>query len=99
MALVKINGKDCDIPPGTNLLKYLLDNGMFVPHYCYHPGLSPEGNCRMCLIKTNQSRKPEPACMIFTPPKDGWIIETESTDVQKARKNVLEYMLVNHPLD
>lgn len=97
MSVIKINGKDYEFKPGDVVLKIALGNGIFVPHYCYHPGLSPEGNCRMCLVKTSTSKKLEVSCMMKC--ADGMAIETETEEVQKARKDVLEFLLINHPLD
>ncbi|MBI4242975.1 MAG: (2Fe-2S)-binding protein [Planctomycetes bacterium] len=94
---VTINGKAFQCEPGANVIKLAIDNGVFIPHYCWHPGLIPEGNCRMCLVKTSTSRKLEPACMMQA--ADKMVIETETKDVQDARKSVLEFLLANHPLD
>lgn len=103
MAKFKLNGREVEAPVGALVIKVAIDNGFFIPHFCWHPGLTPEGNCRMCLVKTNTSRKLEPACMMRVPPnKEGapmMEVETETPDVQKARKDVLEFLLVNHPLD
>ena len=97
MPKIRINGKEVDAPPGVNLLKVCLDNGFFVPHYCWHPGLSPAGNCRMCLVKVSTSRKLEVSCMIT--PAEGLEVWTDVPEVKAARKAVLEYLLINHPLD
>src|SRR5688572_31124642 len=59
MAKIKLNGKDVEVPAGKPLLQGCLDAGAYVPHYCYHPGLTPAGNCRMCLVKVSNSRKLE----------------------------------------
>ena len=97
MPTLRVNGKRVEFQPGDVLLKVLLESGIFVPHYCYHPGLSPEGNCRMCLVKTNQSRKLEVSCMMRCNEK--MEIETEPEEVKKARADVMEFLLINHPLD
>lgn len=97
MPRIKINGKEVDAPPGEKLLKVCLDNGFFVPHYCWHPGLSPAGNCRMCLVKVSTSRKLEVSCMIT--PTEGLEVWTDVPEVHAARKAMLEYLLINHPLD
>ncbi len=97
MAKIKINGKEIEAPPGEKLLKVCLDNGFFVPHYCWHPGLSPSGNCRMCLVKVSNSRKLEASCMY--PCTEGLEVWTEGPEIAAARKTVLEFLLVNHPLD
>ena len=69
MPKIKLNGKDVEIPAGKSLLQGCLDSGAYVPHYCYHPGLTPAGNCRMCLVKVSNSRKLEASCMY--PATDG----------------------------
>jgi NADH-quinone oxidoreductase subunit G len=97
MPKIKINGTEVDAPEGANLLKVCLEQGAFVPHYCWHPGLSPAGNCRMCLVKVSTSRKLETACMY--PCSEGLEVTTEGPEVEAGRKAVLEYMLINHPLD
>ncbi len=97
MPKIKVNGKDVEAPPGEKLLKVLLDQGTFVPHYCWHPGLQPAGNCRMCLVKGSNSRKLEVSCMY--PTSDNLEVTTESPEVDAGRKAVMEYLLINHPLD
>lgn len=94
---IKINGKEYEVDPKKPVLQSCLDLGIFVPHYCYHPALTPAGNCRMCMIKTSTSKKVEVGCMTF--PTEGMAIETEGADIDRARHDVLELMLVNHPID
>ena len=97
MAKIKLNGKELEVPAGKPLLQGCLDAGAYVPHYCYHPGLTPAGNCRMCLVKVSNSRKLEASCMY--PASDGLEVTTEGPEVDKARKDVMEFLLINHPLD
>src|SRR5258706_12262508 len=97
MAKIKLNGKELEIPAGKPLLQGCLDAGAFVPHYCYHPGLQPAGNCRMCLVKVSNSRKLEASCMY--PCSDGLEAATEGREPDKARKGVRDFLLINHPLD
>lgn len=97
MPKIKVNGNELEVPPGKRLLEALVDSGTFVPHYCWHPGLTPAGNCRMCLVKVSTSRKLEVACMIM--PSENLEVTTEGPEVDAGRKAVLEYMLINHPLD
>ena len=97
MPTFKVNGQPVEFLPGDMALTAMLRAGVYVPHFCYHPGLSPEGNCRICLVKSNQSRKLEVSCM--TPCNEKLEIETEPADVRAARKDVMEFLLVNHPLD
>ncbi len=97
MPRIRINGKDVEVPQGKLALPACLENGAFVPHYCWHPGLTPAGNCRMCLVKVSNSRKLEVSCMY--PCAEGLEITTEGPEVAKARQDVLEFLLINHPLD
>ena len=84
----------------TSLLAYLIANGVSVPHYCYHNELSIAGNCRVCLIELEKSMKPVVSCstnteIVLNKNK----IFYESPLVKKARENILEFLLLNHPLD
>jgi NADH-quinone oxidoreductase subunit G len=97
MPNIKLNGKDIEVDGKDKLLKICLDKGAFVPHYCWHPGLQPAGNCRMCLVKVSNSKKLEVSCMY--PVADKMEVTTEGPEVDAGRKAVLEYMLINHPLD
>src|SRR5689334_12185886 len=97
MPTIKLNGKDVEVDGKDKLLKICLDKGAFVPHYCWHPGLQPAGNCRMCLVKVSNSKKLEVSCMY--PVADKMEVTTEGPEVDAGRKAVLEYMLINHPLD
>ena len=71
--------------------------GIAIPYYCYHPGLSIAGNCRMCLVNMEKSPKPIIACQ--TACQDGMVIDASSEEVGKLREAVLEFLLINHPLD
>jgi NADH-quinone oxidoreductase subunit G len=97
MPKIKINGKEVEAQPGRKLLPVCLDNGAFVPHYCWHRGLTPAGNCRMCLVKVSSSKILEVSCMY--PCTDNLEVNTDGPEVAAGRKAVLEYMLINHPLD
>ena len=94
---LKINGEEVEAPAGEMLIKVCHDRGLDVPFFCYHPGLVPEGNCRMCLVEVVKASKPMPACT--TPVAEGMEIETHSDPAKAARADVLEFMLSNHPLD
>ena len=94
---LKINGEEVEAPAGEMLIKVCHDRGLDVPFFCYHPGLVPEGNCRMCLVEVVKAPKPMPACT--TPVAEGMEIETHSDPAKEARADVLEFMLSNHPLD
>ncbi len=93
----KINGQEIEAPAGTMVIKAAHEAGIDVPHFCYHPGLTPDGNCRMCLVEASNARKPVASCV--TPVAEGLEITTDSDTVKEAREGVLELMLLNHPLD
>ncbi len=97
MPKIKLNGKEIEADKGKTVLQVALEEGAYVPHYCYHPGLRPDGNCRMCILKVSNSRKLEASCMY--PVSEGMEVETEGPEVESGRKDVLEFMLANHPLD
>ncbi|MEK7484421.1 MAG: 2Fe-2S iron-sulfur cluster-binding protein [Planctomycetota bacterium] len=97
MPKLKINGKEYEAPVGQNVLQFCMDHDVEVPYYCYHPGLSVAANCRMCLVKTSTSRKLEPSCALKV--QGDMDVDTQCKEVQDARKSVLEFMLINHPVD
>jgi NADH-quinone oxidoreductase subunit G len=94
---VTIDGMTVEVPPGTRLLDACSRAGVDVPHYCYHPGLSAPAQCRMCLVEVEKSPKLVPACVGTV--ADGMVVHTESENALSAREGVLEFYLVNHPLD
>lgn len=97
MPEITVDGRKIEVAPGKKLLEVLVAEGVEVPYYCWHPDLKPAGNCRMCLVKVSNSRKLEVSCM--WPCADGMTVETKGPEVDAGRKAVLEYMLINHPLD
>jgi NADH-quinone oxidoreductase subunit G len=97
MPKIKVDGQEIEAPGNKKLLEVLLDRGYQVPYYCWHPALKPAGNCRMCLVKVSNSRKMEVSCSWAV--TEGLEVTTQGPDVEAARKSVLEYMLINHPLD
>lgn len=97
MPKIKIDGKELEVPAGKTVLQAALDAGVFVPHYCYHPKLSIAGNCRMCLVEVVGRPKLEISCNLM--PTEGMEIKTQSPVVLNAQKSVLEFILINHPLD
>jgi NADH-quinone oxidoreductase subunit G len=105
MASVTINGRTIEVPDGTNLVKAAEMAGQEIPHYCYHPGLSIAGNCRMCLvdIRAMSTKQPNPMPKLQigcnTIVQDGMVIESNSPRVEEARQGVLEFLLINHPID
>jgi NADH-quinone oxidoreductase subunit G len=97
MAKITVDGTELEVPDNSMLLPVLLDRGLQVPHYCYHPKLTIDGSCRMCLVKVEGLPKLTISCN--TPVRDGMVVDTRGPEVTKARQGVLELLLVNHPLD
>lgn len=97
MPTFTINNKEITVENGKTILQAAVSNGVKIPHFCYHAHLSIDGCCRMCLVEVEKIPKLTIACN--TPVADGMIVHTESEKVLKARKAVMEFLLVNHPLD
>src|SRR5574341_52161 len=97
MPKLKVDGKDVEVPQGTTIIEAAKKAGSFIPHYCYHPGLSIAGNCRMCLVEVEKAPKLQISC--YTPVTDGMVVHTKSDRVKNAQQAVLEFLLINHPLD
>ncbi|XP_066994726.2 NADH-ubiquinone oxidoreductase 75 kDa subunit, mitochondrial [Anabrus simplex] len=94
---VFIDDKKVMVDPGTTVLQAAAMVGVEIPRFCYHERLSVAGNCRMCLVEVEKSPKPVAACAM--PVMKGWRIKTNSDMTRKAREGVMEFLLVNHPLD
>jgi NADH-quinone oxidoreductase subunit G len=94
---ITIDGMELDVPKGTRVLDAAAMAGVDVPHYCYHPGLTAPAQCRMCLVEIEKVPKLQPACVATV--ADGNVIHTQSEKALEARQGVLEFYLVNHPLD
>lgn len=92
-----IDGKEVTVPAGTSILEAAKTIGHEVPHYCYHPGLSVAGNCRMCLVNVEKIPKPVISCK--TPVGQDMVVETQTEEVKKMQANIMEFLLINHPLD
>jgi NADH-quinone oxidoreductase subunit G len=92
-----IDGLKVEVAAGTNVLKAAERAGIVIPHFCYHPGLEVEGNCRMCLVEIEGLPKLELACSTLV--REGMVVRTASERVRQARKDVLEFLLAEHPLD
>ncbi len=97
MPKITIDGKTAEVAKGTTVLQAAQALGIVIPRYCYHPSLSISGNCRMCLVEVEKSPKLLTACS--TEAADGMVVRTDSDKVKAARRDVLEYLLINHPLD
>ncbi len=92
-----VDGVPLEVPAGTRMIDAAARVGVDVPHYCYHPGLSAPAQCRMCLVEVEGVPKLLPACVSVV--QEGNVIHTQSESALKAREGVLEFLLVNHPLD
>ncbi|MBP9855380.1 MAG: molybdopterin-dependent oxidoreductase [Candidatus Omnitrophica bacterium] len=97
MPKLTIDGKEVDVPRGTTIIQAADKMGISVPRYCYHPALPVSGNCRICLVEVEKQPKLQIAC--HTKIAKGMVVKTNSPKVLEARKSVLEFLLVNHPLD
>jgi NADH-quinone oxidoreductase chain G len=97
MVSLKINGKDVSVPPRTTILQAAQENGIYIPHLCYDRRLKPYGGCRLCLVEAEGSPKLLAACS--TPVTKDMAVLTETEKLAKARRTVLELLLVFHPLD
>jgi NADH-quinone oxidoreductase subunit G len=94
---VQIDGVDVEVPHGATIMDATNKIGTYVPHFCYHRKLSIAANCRMCLVEVEKAPKPLPACA--TPVTDGMKVWTHSVNAKKAQNAVMEFLLINHPLD
>ena len=92
-----IDGQEVTVPRGTSLLHAAETLGTEVPHYCYHPGLTAPAQCRICLVEVEGAPKLQPSCVTMA--QDGQVVHTESPAAKRMRQGVLEFYLVNHPLD
>jgi NADH-quinone oxidoreductase subunit G len=97
MPKLTVNGKDVEVPAGTNLIEAARAVGVEVPHYCYHPGLSIAGQCRLCMVDIEKTPRPTIACN--TVAAEGMVVQTETDRVRETRKSIMEFHLINHPLD
>lgn len=94
---ITVDGIPLEASPGQMLIEVTDDAGVYIPRFCYHSKLSVAANCRMCLVEIEKSPKPLPACV--TPVADGMVVNTVSDYARNAQKNVMELLLINHPLD
>jgi NADH-quinone oxidoreductase subunit G len=97
MAELLIDGKTVTVPDGSVVMHAADAAGIYVPHFCYHKKLSIAANCRMCLVDIEKMPKPMPACA--TPVTNGMVVRTKSDKAVKAQQSVMEFLLINHPLD
>ncbi len=92
-----VDGHRVTVPEGTSLLSAAREIGVEVPHYCYHPALSAPAQCRLCLVDVEGAPKPMPSCVTMA--QEGQVVRTDAGLAREMRKGVLEFYLVNHPLD
>jgi len=97
MPKITIDGHELEVPAGTTIIQAAEMLGKEIPHFCYHNRLKIAGNCRMCLVEVEKVPKPVASCGY--PVADNMVIRTDTPMVQKAREGVMEFLLINHPLD
>jgi NADH-quinone oxidoreductase subunit G len=97
MPKLTIDGREIEVPNGLTVLQACELAGVEIPRFCYHDRLSVAGNCRMCLVEMERAPKPIASCAM--PAGEGMVIKTDTPTVAKARKGVMEFLLINHPLD
>jgi len=94
---LEVDGRAVEVPQGATVMDAASRLGIFVPHFCYHKKLSIAANCRMCLVQVEKAPKPMPACA--TPATEGMKVWTQSEPARRAQDSVMEFLLINHPLD
>ena len=97
MPKLTVDGIEVEVPAGSSLIQACEAAGAEVPRFCYHDRLSIAGNCRMCLVELERAPKPVASCAF--PAGDGMVVHTASETAHKARRGVMEFLLINHPLD
>ncbi len=97
LVTITVNGRELKAPKGAMLISVTDENGIRIPRFCYHKKLSVAANCRMCLVEVEKAPKPMPACA--TPVMDGMVVHTRSPKAIAAQESVMEFLLINHPLD
>ena len=97
MIEIQLDGQKVDVLEGSTIMHAAEKAGTYIPHFCYHKKLSIAANCRMCLVDVEKAPKPMPACA--TPVSQGMIVHTKNEKAIKAQKGVMEFLLINHPLD
>ena len=97
MVEIELDGKKVEVAEGSMVMHAAEKAGTYIPHFCYHKKLSIAANCRMCLVDVEKAPKPMPACA--TPVTQGMIVRTQSDKAVTAQKSVMEFLLINHPLD
>jgi NADH-quinone oxidoreductase subunit G len=97
MVTLTIDGREVEVDPGSTVIEAVRKLGADVPHYCWHPGLSVAGNCRICLVEVEGMPTVQISCNLGV--RDGMVVHTQSEKAKAARQDVMELLLINHPLD
>jgi NADH-quinone oxidoreductase subunit G len=97
MPIVTIDDKQVEVAAGSTVMDAAREAGVYIPHFCYHKKLSIAASCRMCLVEVEKMPRPVPACA--TPVADGMVVKSHSEKAVEAQKGVMEFLLINHPLD
>ena len=97
MVNIVIDGKEVEAEKGAVLIDYLFKEDIDIPHFCYHPALGTDGNCRMCMVEIEGSKRPQISC--DTPVKAGMVVRTQGENIEQVRRDILELELINHPVD
>ncbi|MDD5364325.1 MAG: NADH-quinone oxidoreductase subunit NuoG [Gallionellaceae bacterium] len=97
MPVVTIDDKQIEVAAGSTVMDAAREAGIYIPHFCYHKKLSIAASCRMCLVEVDKVAKPLPACA--TPVTEGMVVRSHSERAVEAQKGVMEFLLINHPLD
>ncbi|WP_019936346.1 NADH-quinone oxidoreductase subunit NuoG [Bordetella sp. FB-8] len=97
MVEITVDGNKVEVPEGSMVMHAAQKIGLYVPHFCYHKKLSIAANCRMCLVEVEKAPKALPACA--TPVTNGMVVHTQSEKARAAQESVMEFLLINHPLD
>jgi len=97
MVEIELDGQKVEVLEGSTVMHAAEKAGIYIPHFCYHKKLSIAANCRMCLVDVEKAPKPMPACA--TPVTQGMVVHTKNEKAIKAQKGVMEFLLINHPLD
>jgi len=92
-----LNEQELEAQPGQTIIQAAMDHGLEIPHYCYHPDLPIDGNCRMCLVDVEKIPKLTPACATVV--SEGMVVRSHTDRVKEAVRGVLEFLLINHPVD
>lgn len=99
MPNLTIDGRQIEVTAGTRIIEACKQVGVVVPHFCYHPGLSVAGNCRMCMVEIEMNGRSRVAASCVEPVAEGMIVRTSSEEVRDTRLGVMEFLLINHPID